>query len=67
MAKYILTDKTVVISGASGGIGLSLTKTLICKYNCKVIGIGRNQAKLTGIKESLGELKDNFYYAVFDV
>lgn len=67
MAKYNLNNKTVVISGASGGIGSSLTKTLIIKYNCKVIGIGRNEGKLKDIKNSLKELSDNFTYSVFDV
>ena len=67
MAKFNLNNKTVVISGASGGIGLSLTKTLITKYNCKVIGIGRNQTKLDSIKDSIGEDSGNFSYAIFDV
>ena len=67
MRKYNLFDKVVVISGASGGIGFELAKTLITKYNCKVIGIGRNKQKLENAKQSLGELKDNFNFEIFDV
>ena len=28
--------KTVIISGASGGIGFAVSKLLIEKYNCKI-------------------------------
>ena len=35
-----LREKTVILTGASGGIGRALCKMLICKYDVKVIGIG---------------------------
>ena len=62
-----LNNKTVVISGASGGIGFNLAKILIEKYNCKVIGIGRNEQKFLNNIELLGEKKSNFSYKLFDV
>lgn len=54
--KY-LYEKTVVVTGASSGIGLELSKQLISDYGCKVIGIGRSVEKLNKAKTSLG---DNF-------
>ena len=35
-----LYNKTVILSGASGGIGRELTKILISKYGAVVLGIG---------------------------
>lgn len=67
MKKTWLTNKTVVISGASGGLGFAIAKLLIEKYNCKVIGIARNEQKILAAKESLGNKKDNFSYKLFDV
>lgn len=52
--KY-LYGKTVVVTGASSGIGLELAKRLIESYNAKVIGIGRNVEKLNNAKTMLGE------------
>ena len=65
--KNWLNDKTVIISGASGGIGFSIAKTLIEKFNCKIIGIARNEEKLLKNLESLGDKKANFSYCLFDV
>lgn len=67
MAKKWINGKTVIISGASGGIGFAVTKILIEKYDCKVIGIARNQSKLLKNRELLGENKDKFTYKLFDV
>ena len=67
MKKCYLQNKTVVISGASGGIGFSVAKMLIEKYNCKIIGIARNEKKLLTAIETLGEKKSNFSYRIFDV
>ena len=62
-----LKNKTIVISGASGGLGFAVAKLLIEKYNCKIIGIARNEKKLLTAIETLGDKKDNFSYYLFDV
>lgn len=66
MAKYDLKEKRVIISGASGGIGRELAKRLADEYRCKVIGIGRNENKLIGLKRSLKNA-ELFEYRIFDV
>ena len=65
--KNFLFNKTVVITGASGGIGFNVAKLLIEKYNCKIIGIARNEEKLLKNIETLGDKKENFSYRLFDV
>lgn len=62
-----LKNTTVIITGASGGIGKGVAIRLIEKYNCRVIGIARNEEKLKKVKEELGPLSDNFSYYLFDV
>lgn len=62
-----LEGKTVVLTGASGGIGRELTKLLIAKYHANVIGIGRNEKKMQSLCEELGELSARFSYRLFDV
>ena len=67
MGKSWLYNKTVLITGASGGIGFSVAKLLIEKYDCKIIGIARNESKMLKAIETLGEKKNNFSYHLFDV
>ena len=67
MGKSWLYNKTVLITGASGGIGFSVAKLLIKKYDCKIIGIARNESKMLKAIETLGEKKNNFSYHLFDV
>ena len=67
MKKNWLDGKTVIITGASGGIGFALSKALIEKHDCKIIGIARNKEKIENAIESLGEKKSNFSYLLFDV
>lgn len=67
MAKCWLKNKNVIISGASGGLGFSIAKTLIEKYDCNVIGIARNEAKMKKNIETLGDKKSKFSYYLFDV
>lgn len=62
-----IDSKTIVISGASSGIGRGLTKFFIEKYNCKVIGIGRNEKKMQSLIEQLGQKAHLFEYRLFDV
>lgn len=59
--------KTVLITGASSGIGRSLTVKLIKEHNCKVIGIGQSEPKMMSIKDELSYQKDEFQYRIFDV
>ena len=67
MKKSWLNDKTVLITGASGGLGFAIAKLLIEKYNCKIIGVARNEQKLLSAMETLGTLKNRFSYCLFDV
>ena len=67
MKKNWLKNKTVIISGASGGIGFNVSKLLIQKFDCKVIAIARNLEKLNSAKQSLGDRKDNFIPYPLDV
>lgn len=67
MKKNWLTNRTVIITGASGGLGFSIAKLLINKYNCKVIGIARSKEKMLSAIQTLGDKKDNFSYHLFDV
>ena len=65
MKKNYLFNKTVVITGASGGLGFAIAKILIEKYNCKIIGIARNEEKMLNSIQTLGEKKCNFSYHLF--
>lgn len=67
MRKNWIYGKTVIVSGASGGIGFGIAKILIEKYDCKIIGIARNTEKLEKAKNSLGDKKEFFSYKSFDV
>ncbi len=67
MKKNYLFNKTVLITGASGGIGFAIAKILIKKYNCSIIGIARNEQKMLNSIETLGEKKNKFSYFLFDV
>ena len=67
MRKNWLFNKTVVITGASGGLGFAISKLLIEKYNCKIIGIARNEKKLLSAIDTLGDKKSYFSYRIFDV
>ncbi len=59
--------KTVIITGASSGMGKGLAERLIRDHNCKVIGIARTESKLQAFKEELGNKSDYFTYYPFDV
>ncbi len=67
MKKNWLYGKTIIITGASGGIGFSIAKMLIEKYDCKIIGVARNEQKMLRSVATLGDKKDNFSYRLFDV
>lgn len=59
--------KTVIITGASSGIGKGLTERLIKDHNCRVIGIARNEEKLKKFKAELGWRGERFTYYALDV
>ncbi len=67
MKKSWINNKTILITGASGGLGFSLAKYFIFNHNCKIIGIARNQNKILNAIETLKDKKDNFSYHLFDV
>ena len=48
-------NKTAVISGASSGLGLEISRLLCAKYGCRVIGLARRKEKLEAIRAELGE------------
>lgn len=67
MTKCWFDYKTVILSGASSGIGKDLAIRLIKEHGCKVIGIARTESKLAALKEELGIHSDKFTYYTFDV
>ncbi len=67
MKKAWFSGETVVVSGASRGIGKEVCRLLVQKYGAKVIGIGRNEEKMKEFQEELGEDGQNFTYRLFDV
>ena len=67
MNKCWFDYKTVILSGASSGIGKGIAERLIRDHGCKVIGIARNEQRLLNFKEELGNKGDNFTYYTFDV
>ncbi len=67
MTKCWFDYKTVILSGASSGIGKDLAIRLIKDHGCKVIGIARTESKLAALKEELGNQADKFSYYTFDV
>lgn len=66
MAKWI-DNKTVIITGASSGIGKMLAERLMKEHNCKVIGVARSEKKMVAFVEELGDYAKLFSYKLFDV
>ena len=62
--KMNLQGKTVILTGASSGIGREMAKLFVLNYGANVLGIGRNLERLQSLKEELGE---KFSYRAFDV
>lgn len=67
MTKCWFDYKTVILSGASSGIGKGIAIKLIKDHGCNVIGIARNEQRLLELKEELGSLGYKFTYYTFDV
>ena len=59
--------KTVIITGASSGMGKGLAERLIRNHGCDVIGIARTESNLQAFNEELGRLGHIFTYNPFDV
>ena len=63
-----LSGKTVIVTGASGGMGAGIAATLIKKHNCRVVGVARSEPKMLKFIEELGPTyADSFSYKLFDV
>lgn len=65
--KSWLYKKTVIISGASGGLGFNIAKILIEKYDCTILGIARNKEKIEKAISTLNGKSKNFKCFLFDV
>ena len=50
-----LQGKTVIVTGASGGMGAGIAATLIKKHGCTVIGVARSEPKMQKFIDELGE------------
>ncbi|MCM1115804.1 MAG: SDR family NAD(P)-dependent oxidoreductase [Clostridium sp.] len=63
-----LSGKTVIVTGASGGMGAGIAATLIKKHGCNVVGVARSEAKMLKFIEELGPTyAEQFSYKLFDV
>ena len=67
MGKNWMNNKTVIITGASGGMGKGVAEKLIKEHGCTVIGIARSEEKMKKVVEELGDYADKFTYQLFDV
>lgn len=67
MVKCWFDYKTVVVTGASSGIGKGLVKRLVKDHQCRVIGVARNETKIKALIEELGDYAYLFSYKLFDV
>lgn len=68
MSAYCWFDySTVILTGASSGIGKDLAVRLIKDHGCNIIGIARNVERLEGVKTELGSLGHKFTYYSMDV
>ncbi|MCR4594547.1 MAG: SDR family oxidoreductase, partial [Clostridiales bacterium] len=62
-----INGKTVIVTGASGGMGKGIAESLIKDHGCTVIGIARSEEKMKKVVEDLGPFADKFSYQLFDV
>lgn len=66
MEKEWIYGKTVVVVGASSGIGKYLAFNLILRYNCKIIGISNNKNQMEEFYNRITEYHSSFEYYIFD-
>ena len=62
-----LDGKTVIITGASGGLGFAMARLLIEKHDCNVIGVARSREKAEKAAAALGEKQSRLSFCLFDV
>ena len=67
MVKCWFDYSTVIITGASSGLGKEIARRLVTEHNCRVIGIARSEDKLKKLSEELGSKSYLFSYRTFDV
>ena len=67
MVKCWFDYSTVIVTGASSGLGKGITERLIKDHSCRVIGIARSKDKLENLKNELGNKSYLFEYRTFDV
>lgn len=67
MDKNWLDNKTVIVTGASSGMGKGITEKLIKEHGCTVLGVARSQQKMEALVAELGEYAVKFSYQLFDV
>lgn len=67
MKKSRLNNKTVIVTGASSGIGRGITVKLIKEYNCTVFAVARNEEKMRNLANELGSDANRLSYRLFDI
>lgn len=54
-----MNNTTVIVTGASGGMGKGIAESLIVDHGCTVIGIARSEEKMKKVVEELGSNAEN--------
>ena len=55
MKKFSFDKKTVILTGASSGMGKEIARVLISKYSCTVYAIARNEEKLCSVGKEISD------------
>lgn len=54
-----MNNTTVIVTGASGGMGKGIAESLIVDHGCTVIGIARSEEKMKKVVEELVPMPKN--------